>query len=140
MSMHATNSRRIAVIGVLATALLAACLVVPASRQLGTVEGMWLAAAIMVVPTVVVLAATGLSYYGPLRSIAVAAVVMLITAVVTFVISVFTFASALSGSVTGVVLTIVLFGGPAACVTLLGLLALRLVGARSAAHTAGSAG
>ena len=54
-----------------------------------------------------------------LRSIAVAAVVMLITAAVTFVISVFTFASALSGSVTGVVLTIVLFGGPAACVTLL---------------------
>jgi hypothetical protein len=126
--MRRTNSRTIAVIGVLATAVLAAVLVVPASRQLGTVEGLWLAAVILLLPTMVVLVATGFRYYGLWRSVAVAACVMLITGIVTFVISVFTFATALSGSVTGLVLAIVLFGGPALSVAILGLLALRFAG------------
>jgi hypothetical protein len=79
------------------------------------------------VPTMVVLVATSFRYYGLLRSVAVAAFVMVITGIVTFVISVFTFATALSVSVTGVVLAIVLFGGPALSVVVQGqgLLALR---------------
>jgi hypothetical protein len=122
------TARTIAVVGVLATAALAAFLVVPASRQLGApTEGLWLAAAIIVIPTMVVLAATGLGYYGVLRSIAVAAAVSVITAVVAFVVSAFTFATALSGSATGAVLTVVLFGGPAFTVVIFGLLALRFV-------------
>jgi hypothetical protein len=132
--MQQTNSRTIAVIGVLATAVLAASLVVPVSRQLGTAEGMWLAAAIMLVPTMVVLIATSFRYYGLLRSVAVAAFVMVITSIVTFVISVFAFATALSGSVTGIMLAIVLFGGPALSVLILGLLALRFAGVEQPAN------
>jgi hypothetical protein len=112
-----------------ATAVLAACLVMPASRQLGTMEGLWLAAAIMLVPMMVVLVATSFRYYGLWRSLAVAAVVMVVTSIVTFVVSAFAFATALSGSVTGLVLAIVLFGAPALSVAILGLAALRIVGA-----------
>ena len=42
-------------------------------------------------------------------------------------VAAFAFATALSGSVTGLVLALVLFGGPAVCVLILGLLALRVV-------------
>ena len=51
--------------------------------------------------------------------------------VVSPVVAAFAFATALSGSVTGIVLALVLFGAPALCVLILGLLALRLVPARS---------
>ena len=47
------------------------------------------------------------------------------------VMAAFGFATALSGSVTGLVLALVLFGGPAVCVLILGLLALRVVPGRS---------
>ncbi|MDT5197640.1 MAG: hypothetical protein QOH20_4394, partial [Mycobacterium sp.] len=57
-----------------------------------------------------------------------------ITCVVSLVVAAFAFATALSGSVTGVVLALVLFGAPALCVLILGLLALRVVPARSGDH------
>ena len=52
-------------------------------------------------------------------------------AVVGVVVAAFAFATALSGSVTGLVLALVLFGGPALCVLILGLIALRVVPGRS---------
>jgi len=58
-------------------------------------------------------------------------VVAVITCVVPWVVAAFAFATALSGPVTGVVLAIVLFGVPALCVLILGLVALRAVPARS---------
>lgn len=132
--MQRTTSRTIAAIGVFVTAVLAAFLVIPVSRLLGSAEGLWLAAVIMIVPAMVVLVATSFRYYGLGRSVAVAAAVMLITTIVTFVVSVFTFATALSGSVTGVLLAIVLFGGPALSVAIFGLLALRVVGNERYTH------
>jgi hypothetical protein len=47
------------------------------------------------------------------------------------VVAAFAFATALSGSATGLILAIVLFGAPALTVLILGLLALRVVPARS---------
>ncbi|MGH3676725.1 MAG: hypothetical protein ACRDU5_13505 [Mycobacterium sp.] len=67
----------------------------PAAKQLGDVNGLGLAAAILGLPIVALLALSGASYYGVARS---------------------------------VVIAVVLFGGPALCVALLGLLAMRLVG------------
>jgi hypothetical protein len=63
--------------------------------------------------------------------VVVAAIAAVITCVVSWVVAAFAFATALSGSVAGVVLAVVLFGGPALCVLILGLLALRVVPARS---------
>ena len=120
------NSRTLALIGVLATAVLTACLVMPVSRQLGTVEGTWLAAALFLVPTIALLIATGFRYYGLWRSVEVAVVVMVITAFVTVVVSAFGFAGALSGSIAGVLFAVMLFGGPALSVVVLGLLAMRI--------------
>jgi hypothetical protein len=96
-------------------------------------EGMWLAAVIMIFPTMAMLVATSFRYYGLLRSLAVAAVVAVVTCIVTLVVSAFAFATALSGSVTGVVLAVVLFGGPALSVAIVGLLALRIVAAEQTA-------
>lgn len=120
------NSRTLALIGVLATAVLTACLVLPVSRQFGTVEGTWLGAALFLVPTIALLIATGFRYYGLWRSVEVAVVVMVITAFVTVVVSAFGFAGALSGSITGMLFAVMLFGGPALTVVVLGLLATRM--------------
>ena len=124
--MRQTNSRRTAVAGVLASAVLAALLMIPASRQLGTTEGLWLAAATLGVPTIAVLVATSFQYYGLLRSLAIGTVIAGITCVVSLVVAAFVFATALSGSVTGFLLAIVLFGVPALTVAIVGLLAMRL--------------
>jgi hypothetical protein len=78
-----------------------------------------------------VLAVSGAAHYGLLASSVVAAVVAIITCVVSWVVAAFAFATALSGSVTGVVLAAVLFGAPALTVLIVGLLAMRLVPARS---------
>jgi hypothetical protein len=131
--MRSTDSRKVATVGVLVAAVLAACLVVPAIGQVLTLEGTWLAAAILGVPTAVVLTVTGYRYYGPGRSLAVAVAVTAITLVVTWVVSVFVVASALGGSATSLGLGVVLYGVPAVLVVILGLLALRLVPGRSAA-------
>ena len=78
-----------------------------------------------------ILAISGAAHYGVLASSVIALVVAVITCVVSWVVAAYTFATALSGSVTGVVLTTVLFGVPAFCVLVLGLVALRVVPARS---------
>jgi hypothetical protein len=66
-----------------------------------------------------------------LASSVIAVVVAVITCVVSWVVAAFAFATALSGSVTGLVLALVLFGAPALSVLILGLVALRVVPARS---------
>ncbi len=124
--MRQMNSRTLALIGVLATAVLTACLVMPVSRQFGTVEGTWLGAALFLVPTIALLIATGFRYYGLWRSVEVAVVVMVITAFVTVVVSAFGFAGALSGSIAGALFAVMLFGAPALSVIVLGLLATRI--------------
>jgi hypothetical protein len=67
----------------------------------------------------------------------IAVVVAAITCVVSWVVAAFAFATALSGSVTGLVLAPVSFGAPALSVLILGLLALRVVPARSTDAAAG---
>jgi uncharacterized oligopeptide transporter (OPT) family protein len=131
MDMQHTDSRKIAVAGVLVTAVLAACLTWPAVHQLSTIEGTWLAAAILCLPTVAVLAATGYRHYGWARSVVVAVAIMLVTGLITWVVAVFTVASAMAGSSVGPALGIFVFGAPALSVIILGLLALRFVPAHS---------
>jgi hypothetical protein len=129
--MQHSNSRVYAVVGVVVAAIAAAALVMPAARQLGPATGLVTAAAIIGIPVLVVLAVSGAAHYGVLASAVVAVVVAVITCVVSMVVAAFAFATALSGSVTGVVLALVLFGAPALCVLILGLVALRVVPARS---------
>ena len=123
------------VAGIIATAVLAAALVMPAVRQFGSSDA-WLGVVIMLVPTVALLTVTGFAHYGWWRSLAVAAAVMVVTSVVTFVIAVFTVASALSesgtnkASATSMILGIAVFAAPFVLVLVLGLLALRLVPGR----------
>jgi len=114
-------------VGVVVAALAAAVLMTPAARQLGPASGMLTAAAIIGIPVLLVLAVTGAPHYGVLTSSVIAVVIAAITCVVSWVIAAFAFATALSGSATGLMLTVVLFGGPALCVLILGLVALRVV-------------
>jgi len=129
--MRRTDARKVAMVGVVVAAVLAACLVVPAFGQVLTLEGTWLAAAMMGVPTAVVLTATGYRHYGFGRGLLVAVVITVLTLVITWVVSVSVVASALSGSATSVVMGAVLFGVPALAVVVLGVLALRVVPGRS---------
>jgi hypothetical protein len=129
--MQHSNSRVYAVVGVVVAAITAAALVMPAARQLGPATGLLTAAAILGIPVLAVLAVSGAAHYGVPASSAVAVVIAVVTCVVSLVVAAFAFATALSGSVTGVVLAIVLFGAPALTVLILGLVALRVVPARS---------
>jgi anti-sigma factor RsiW len=126
------DSRTIAAAGVLIAAVLASCLILPAVGQLATVETTWLAAVIFGLPTIAVLAAFGYRHYGLARSVAVAVTIMAVTGVISWVVSVFVIASAMSGSATSLWLVIVLYGVPAVLVLILGLLALRFVPGRPA--------
>jgi hypothetical protein len=130
--MRQTDSRKIAVAGVLVAAILAAVLIQPAVGQLATWETAWLAVVILAVPTVAILVLTSFRYYGLARSVAVAVTVMVITGVISWVVSVFAVASALSGSATSLILTVALYAIPGVCVVILGLLALKIVPGRSA--------
>jgi hypothetical protein len=132
--MRLTDARKVAIAGVFVAAVLVACLVVPAIGQVLTLEGTWLAAAILGVPTAAVLTATGFRHYGLGRSFAVAVVVTAITLVVTWVVSIYVVATALTGSATSMTMGVVLYGVPAVLVVVLGLLALRLVPGRAAAE------
>jgi hypothetical protein len=135
--MQETRSRAFAVVGVVVAAIAAACLVWPAAQQLGSPDGLLIAAAIIGLPVLVALAASGVPYYGLLRSSVIAVGVALITCAVAWAVAAFGVASALSGSVSGLVFALVLFGGPALSVLIPGLLALRVVPAGSedvAAH------
>ncbi|MEN3317247.1 MAG: hypothetical protein V7643_648 [Mycobacterium sp.] len=129
--MQNSNSRVFAVVGVVVAAIAAAALVMPAARQLGPATGLLTAAAIVGLPVLVVLAVSGAAHYGVLASSVVGVVVAVITCVVSWIVAAFAFATALSGSATGLVLAVVLFGAPALTVLVLGLLALRVVPARS---------
>lgn len=131
--MRQTDARKVAIVGVVVAAILAACLVVPAFGQVLTLEGTWLAAAIMGVPTAVVLTATGYRHYGFGRGLVVAVIITVLTLAITWVVSVTVVASALSGSATSVVMGAVLYGVPALAVLILGLLALKVVPGRSVA-------
>jgi hypothetical protein len=126
--MRNHDSRVFAVGGILVAA---AALVMPAARQLGPATGSLTAAAIIGVPVLVVLAVSGAAHYGVLASSIIAVAITVITCVVSWVVAAFAFATALSGSTTGLLLAVVLFGGPALCVLILGLLALRMIPARS---------
>jgi hypothetical protein len=128
--MQHSNSRVFAVVGVVVAAIAAAALVMPAARQLGPATGLLTAAAIMGIPVFLLLAVSGAAHYGVSASSVVAVAIALVTCVVSGVVAAFTFATALSGSVVGMLLAVVLFGGPALTVLILGLLALRLVPAR----------
>ncbi|MFI5508112.1 hypothetical protein ACIA48_11635 [Mycobacterium sp. NPDC051804] len=130
--MRRTDARKVAMVGVVVAAVLAACLVVPAFGQVLTLERTWLAAAMIGVPTALLLAATGYRHYGVGRGLLVAVVITGLTLVITWVVSVFVVASALSGSATSVVMGAVLYGVPAVTVVVLGLLSLKLVPARQA--------
>jgi hypothetical protein len=129
--MRNNNSRVFAMVGVVVAAIAAAALVMPAARQLGPATGALTAAAIIGIPILLVLAVTGAAHYGVLASSVIAVVIAVITCVVSFIVAAFTFATALSGSATGLLLSVVLFGGPALCVLVLGLLALRVVPGRT---------
>jgi hypothetical protein len=131
--MQQIDSRKIAVAGVLATAVLAACLTFPAVDQLSTIEGAWLAAAIFCVPTAAVLAGTGYRHYGLARSVVVAVVIVLVTGLITWVVAVFALASAMSGSTVGPAWGVLVLAAPALSVIIGGLLALRLVPSRPSA-------
>jgi multisubunit Na+/H+ antiporter MnhB subunit len=100
---------------------------------MSTPDGAWQAVAIFGLPTVAVLTVTGYRRYGWARSLAVAAAIMLITGFVSWVVTIFVLASALSGSTIGVASGIVLYGIPALSVMILGLLALKILPARSSA-------
>ena len=130
MTMQNSNSRVFALVGVVVAAIAAAALVMPSARQLGSVTGSLAAAAIIGIPVLVILAISGAGHYGAVASTIVALAVAVITCVVSWVVAAFAFATALSGSATGLLLAIVLFGVPALCVLLLGLLALRMIPAR----------
>jgi hypothetical protein len=131
--MRHTDTRKVAVAGVLVAAILAACVAMPTIGQLSAPSGWWLAAAIMGLPTAAVLVATGYRHYGWARSVAVAVAIAVITLVVTWAVFVYAFAAALSGSTVGPVLGIVIYGTPALTVVVLGLLALRFVPGRAPA-------
>ena len=129
--MRLSDTRKVTIVGVVVAAVLAACLVVPAFGQVVSLEGTWLAAAILGVPTAAVLTATGYRHYGLGRGLLVAVTITVLTLVVTWVVCVYVVAAALSGSATSVVMGAVLYGVPALAVLVLGLLALWLVPARS---------
>jgi hypothetical protein len=129
--MQHSNARVYAVVGVVVAAIAAAALMMPAARQLGPATGLLTAAAIIGIPVLAVLAVSGAAHYGVLASSVVAVMLAVITCVVSLVVAAFAFATALSGSVTGLVLAVVLFGAPALTVLILGLVALRVVPARS---------
>jgi Kef-type K+ transport system membrane component KefB len=130
--MGERNARTIAVLGIIGTAALATVLLMPAIRQLGFPTAAWLGLLIMVVPTAALLTATGFLRFGLARSLAVALGVMVLTSIITWVVAVFTFAAALSGSSTGSILGIVLYITPAVSVVVFGLLSLRFVPPRHA--------
>jgi len=129
--MRLTDSRKVTIIGLFVAAVLAACLVVPAFGQVLSLEGTWLAAAILGLPTAVVLTLTGYRHYGWGRGLLVAVVITVLTLLITWVVSVFVVASALGGSAASLVMGAVLYGVPAVAVVMLGLVALRLVPGRA---------
>lgn len=117
--------------GVVLAAVLASCLILPTIGRLATLDQTWAAAAILGVPTVALLTVTGYRHYGPVRSLAVAVVVMGVALMASWVFSVYVVAAAMSGSTTTLAMGVLLYGTPALIVAVLGRLALKLVPPRS---------
>jgi hypothetical protein len=117
------HTRTIAAGGVLAAAVLAAALAMPAARHLGGSD--WPVAVLMFgLPLAVVLAATGWRHYGAGRAVAVAVMVTVVAAVIALVLAALTVAGAMSGASPALAATIGLVVVPALAVLLLGLGAL----------------
>lgn len=131
--MRQTDPDKLAAAGVVVAAVLASCLILPAMTRLATVQGTWLAAAILGIPTAAVLFTTGYLHYGPGRSAAVAGGVTIIALAASWVFSVLVVAFALGGSTTSMATGVLLYAVPAVIVGLLGFAALKLVPARPAA-------
>lgn len=125
------STRKTAAAGVLAAAMLASCLIVPALSRFSAADGSATAAAILGIPIAAVLAGTGMRHYGPLRALAVAFVVTAATVAVAGASSLVVAASALSGPTTTLAAGVVLLGAPVALELALGFLALQLVPTRS---------
>lgn len=119
------NGRGLAVAGILGAAVLAAVLLIPGLR-LGA-DQPWLGAVVIIVPTAVLLAATGHRHYGTGRAVAVALVVTVVAGGVSWLVALFTLVKALSGVGVGLAWAILLFVTPAISVLALGALALRVV-------------
>lgn len=115
--------------GVVGAAVLAAFLLVPGLR-LG-VDRPWLGAVVLVAPVAVLLTGTGYRHYGLGRAAAVAMAVTLAADAVGWVVAVFTLVKVLSGEGVAPVWAILLSVTPAVSVLMLGVLALRIVPARS---------
>ncbi|KAA0077341.1 hypothetical protein CIW52_30945 [Mycolicibacterium sp. P9-64] len=127
--MSMVNGRGIAVAGIVGAAALAALVLAPGLR-LGAGQP-WLGAVVILVPTTVLLAATGSRHYGVGRGVAVALVVTLVAGGVSWLVAVFTLVKALSGVGVSLPWAILLFVTPAVSVLALGALALRVVPPRS---------
>ena len=125
MTMPASDGRGVAVAGILGAAVLTALLLVPGLR-LG-VDQPWLGAVVLVVPTAALLTFSGVRHYGLGRAAAVAVVVALLAAGVSWLVAVFTLVKALSGAEVGLAWAILLFLTPVVSVLGLGALALRIV-------------
>lgn len=141
-AMRTSRARVLAVVGVVVAAMAAACLVIPASQRLATPAGLVSAAAILGIPIVLILAVSGYPAYGAARSMAVALVVALVTCAVSWIVVGLALGSALSGTLstkTDIVLDIVVFGVPALCVLVVGLLTGRVVTERTTQRRASSA-
>lgn len=132
--MREIDGRKLAMAGVIVAAVLSSCLVLPAVGRLATVNGTWLATAILGLPPLAVLVATGYRHYGPGRSIGVAVVVTAVMLVVSWIFAVIVVASALSGTATSMAMGVLLYVIPAVLVLVLGILALAVVPPRAPAQ------
>lgn len=121
----AATGRGVVVAGLLGAAVLATLVLVPGLR-IGA-DQPWLGALVILVPTVVMLAATGSRHYGLGRAVVVALGVAVLAGGASWLVAVFTLVRALSGVGVGLVWAILLFLTPAVSVLALGALALRLV-------------
>ncbi len=126
MSVPTTaTGRGVVVAGLLGAAVLATLVLVPGLR-IGA-DQPWLGALVILVPTAVMLAATGSRHYGLGRAVVVALGVAVLAGGASWLVAVFTLVRALSGVGVGLVWAILLFLTPAVSVLALGALALRLV-------------
>ena len=126
MSVPTTaTGRGVVVAGLLGAAVLATLVLVPGLR-IGA-DQPWVGALVILVPTAVMLAATGSRHYGLGRAVVVALGVAVLAGGASWLVAVFTLVRALSGVGVGLVWAILLFLTPAVSVLALGALALRLV-------------
>lgn len=134
--MNISSVRSMTAAGVVVAAILTAFLALPASWFLDRPMMLWLSALILVAPAALILVTTSAAYYGSSRSIAIAALVLAPTAVLTYLAATFAAAEALAGSVGPVAAMLLLLGVPALSVLLFGFAAMRLGGddGRRATH------